>query len=155
MNETVALPPINAEPEDISKALFPPRTQTATVLDRVRNARNVAWARNPVIPSWVNPETVDLDRFFTRPGIARKCHEDFLRIMTEDNADQSHYNFVDPSAGDGAFYDLLPNDRRVGVELVPGRSEFVCRDFLGWKPPMNRQRPCNRPPALCKGRTWA
>lgn len=63
-------------------------------------------------PGWVDPETVDLDRFFTRPGVARACYAVLLETMEADHADTSRYKFVDPSAGEGAFYDLLPLDRR-------------------------------------------
>ena len=140
MNATLALPPINAEPEDVAKALFLPRPQMPDTLAKVREARNATWANNPQIPHWVDPETVDLDRFFTRPGIARKCHQALLQTMTEDHADAGQYKFVDPSAGEGAFYDLLPTDRRVGVEIVPGRVDFECRDFLEWQPRLNGHR---------------
>lgn len=50
-------------------------------------------------------------------------------------AKESEYLFVDPSAGDGVFYDMLPKDRRMGVEIVPGRAEFHCSDYLKWRPP--------------------
>ncbi len=140
MNASIALPPIDAKAEDVARALFPPRPQRPDILNKVREARNAGWDGNPMIPDWVDPETVGLDRFFTRPGVARKCHEALLQTMAEDHADTHQYKFVDPSAGEGAFYDLLPKDRRVGIELVPGRLEFECQDFLEWAPHRNRLR---------------
>lgn len=83
---------------------------------------------------------MDLDRFFTRPGVARACHASFLETMEADHADIGQYKFVEPAAGEGAFYDLLPDDRRIGIEIVPHRDEFVCQDFLGWKPVVNGHR---------------
>ena len=134
------LPPIEASPEEITKTLFPPRLVKPETLDQARKDRNKSWQNNPVIPSWVDLETVDLDRFFTRPAVARKCHDTLIHIMNQDHADPSRYKFVDPSAGDGVFYDLLPSDRRIGIEIVPSRDDFECQDFLEWKPRMNGYR---------------
>ena len=140
MTRNAALPAIDARPEDVTRALFPPRPAGADTLDRVREARNEGWKDNPLIPDWVRPATVDLDRFFTRPGVARACHKALLEAMTADHADAARYKFVDPSAGEGAFYDLLPDDRRIGVEIVPGRLDFERRDFLDWRPAANGHR---------------
>ncbi len=140
MTGDVSLPPIDVAPEDMAKLPFPPRPQKPDTLDRARKARNAAWSKNPLIPGWVNPETVDLDRFFTCPSVARKCYEALLQTMAEDHANPNRYKFVDPSAGEGAFYDLLPSDRRFGIEIVPGRPDFECEDFLEWQPRMNGYR---------------
>lgn len=140
MTGTVMLPPIDATPEAIAKSLLPPPQAQADDLFRAKQERNAGWVNNPMIPGWVKPETVDLDRFFTRPGVARVCHASFLETMEADHADIDQYKFVEPAAGEGVFYDLLPDDRRIGIEIVPHRDEFVCQDFLGWKPAVNEHR---------------
>jgi len=109
-------------------------------LDQVKRIRNRGWEENPAIPSWVDPKKVDLDRFFTRPEIARDCHRSLLKVMGEDHANAEQYRFVEPSAGGGAFYDLLPRERRTGIDIVPGRSDFVCSDFLEWNPEKDGSR---------------
>jgi len=101
----------------------------------VVRARNVGWQRNPAIPGWVKPETVDLDRFFTRTEVAEDCYHNLLSVMRRDYARDGDYLWVDPSAGDGAFHDLLPAGRRMGIEIVPGRMDFHCGDYLEWQPP--------------------
>ena len=101
----------------------------------VLQARNIGWRSNPIIPGWVKPETVDLDRFFTRPEVAEDCYRHLLEYMRKEHANDREYLFVDPSAGDGVFYDMLPASQRMGVELVPGRPEFHCGDYLEWQPP--------------------
>lgn len=99
--------------------------------------RNTGWRSDPAIPGWVKPETVDLDRFFTRPDVAKNCCRSLLSVMRREYAKESEYLFVDPSAGDGVFYDMLPKGRRMGVEIVPGRAEFHRGDYLKWRPPGN------------------
>lgn len=140
MTGTLTLPPIDARPEDVARALFPPKPKQPEILTKAIEERNEAWADNPLIPEWVDPVSVGLDRFFTRPGVARACHKALLETMEEDHADHFRYKFVDPSAGEGAFYDLLPANRRIGVEIVAGRKEFVQQDFLEWKPTANGYR---------------
>ena len=101
-----------------------------------RAYRNRRWHDNPLIPSWVNVDDVGLDQFFTRPEIAAQCHASLLDWMEEDGADIGQYTFVEPGAGLGAFYDLLPVPRRIGIDLTPRRAEFDQADFLSWKPPV-------------------
>ena len=146
MPRDVMLPPIDAEPGEVAKSLFRRRLesehQTSCRADfsEVIQARNAGWASNALIPEWVDLDNVDLDRFFTRPGVADKCYRNLIQMMNGDYADTGSYKFVDPSAGDGAFYDLLPNDRRIGIEIIPGRRDLECADFLSWKPRRNGHR---------------
>ena len=95
--------------------------------------RNRNWASNPLIPSWVDIGSVDLDQFFTAPDIAASCHQNLLAIMRADGAKEPNYKFIEPSAGSGVFYDLLPVDRRIGIDVMPLRKEFIEQDFLSWK----------------------
>ncbi len=103
--------------------------------------RNLSWRRNAHrIPSWVRPERVGLDQFFTREEIARDCFDSLLQWMAQDGARESGYRFIEPAAGMGAFYDLLPPDRRTGIDIVPFREDYEQQDFLGWKPPFDGLR---------------
>ena len=102
--------------------------------------RNLGWANNPQIPRWVNPESVQLDQFFTRREIAEECYESLCEWMRRDGAALSNYKFIEPSAGTGAFYDLLPKERRIGLDIVPFRREYEKVDFLSWEPPANGHR---------------
>lgn len=103
-------------------------------------SRNAGWADNPQIPDWVDPESVGLDQFFTRPDIAEQCYKSLREWMRQDGAGVENYKFIEPSAGMGAFYDLLPPDRRIGLDLIPFRSDYIQADFLSWTPPENGRR---------------
>jgi len=136
----IAQPAANMHPRRIARELFPERPVTDDTIEKAIAARNKAWEGNTLIPSWVSPKKVNLDRFFTRPAVAQECWSALLEIMGRDHADTSRYKFIEPAAGDGVFYDLLPADRRIGVEIVPGRMEFEAADFLSWRPPANGHR---------------
>jgi len=110
--------------------------------------RNKAWAGNPVIPSWVEIDTVDLDQFFTKPSIAQYCHKSLITFMKNDGAVISNYKFIDPSVGAGAFFDLLPYEKRIGLDVLPLQSEIIEHDFLTWdiKPNGARYATIGNPP---------
>ncbi|MCK5103104.1 MAG: hypothetical protein KAR17_09820 [Cyclobacteriaceae bacterium] len=99
--------------------------------------RNKAWENNKHIPSWVDIESIDLDQFFTRPDVAKKCWKAFCDYIIADGGDITKYKFVEPSAGLGSFYDLLPKNKRVGIDLVQFRPEYLKGDFLSWTPHQN------------------
>ena len=96
--------------------------------------RNKSWANNKHIPDWVDVKTVDLDQFFTRPDIAEYCYQSLCSYVTAHKMRLSDYTFVEPSAGLGAFYNLLPENRRIGVDVVRFNAEYTQKDFLSWQP---------------------
>lgn len=99
--------------------------------------RNKSWAKSRYIPSWVNIKDVGLDQFFTRPEIAQECWKSLCTHVDASGGNVSDYKFVEPSAGLGAFYDLLPQDRRVGIDVDAFRAEYIRQDFLSWMPKKN------------------
>ena len=96
--------------------------------------RNESWGKSKYIPKWVNIKEVDLDQFYTRPDIAKSCWESLKQYMSADNVKLSDYDFIEPSAGLGAFYDLLPNKQRIGIDVEKFRLEYIQSDFLAWNP---------------------
>lgn len=99
--------------------------------------RNVHWKENKNIPKWVDIDNVGLDQFFTRPEIAQACWDSLMNVMTKNGADISQYKYIEPSAGLGAFYNLLPSERRVGIDVQQFHSEYIQSDFLAWLPKKN------------------
>lgn len=76
-----------------------------------------------------------LDQFYTKPDIARRCLARAAPLIRRLAGDDPFY--IEPSAGDGAFYDLLPKTRRVGFDLEPRHKDVIKRDFIRmrYKPP--------------------
>lgn len=72
----------------------------------------------------------ELDQFFTRADVAAQCFGALSETLAKLTPANPQWFFVEPSAGDGAFYDLLPPQRRLGLDIAPRRPEFARADFL-------------------------
>ena len=74
-----------------------------------------------------------LDQFYTKPYVASLCWRSLCPVINKlTGKGIKDLYFIEPSVGDGAFYDLLPKNNRCGVDISPRRKEFVGRDFLTW-----------------------
>lgn len=70
------------------------------------------------------------EAYFTSPKLASQC---FDALAAQFDL-ESFELLVEPSAGDGVFLDLMPEDRRIGIDLHPRHPEIVQQDFLLWRP---------------------
>ncbi|MGR3984950.1 MAG: restriction endonuclease subunit M [Gammaproteobacteria bacterium] len=88
----------------------------------------------------------DKDQFFTKPAIAARCFRRFCAVAKTLGVDLDAYYFIEPSAGDGGFYNLLPPRRRIGIDVDPPAGEiFIKQDYLTWQPKRHGQpRPGRR-----------
>ena len=117
------------------KPLFPFRT-----VEQAKEIRNQSWQKCSLIPTWVDKDEVDLDCFFTHPDIAQECSESLFTVMRNDSVNPNNYHYIDPGVGTGVFYNLMPEERRIGIDVLPTRPEFIAQDFLTWAPPDTQNR---------------
>lgn len=97
--------------------------------------RNKEWSKNPIIPKWVDVNNVDLDQFFTKKETAQYCYEKLLSYLKSKNINISDCLFIEPSAGSGSFFDLLPEESRIGLDICPMNKNIQKQEFLSWTPP--------------------
>ena len=83
------------------------------------------------LPFYAVNKKLPEDSFFTDKMIAGECFELFTKSVPED---LHRFTFIDPSAGDGCFYDLLPEGRRVAIDILPRKDYVNKADFLKWYP---------------------
>jgi len=82
----------------------------------------------------VNEENL-LDQYFTSPFIAEKLFRKSYEIISVYEGEKiSDYTWVEPSAGDGCFYDLMP-DKKIGIDICPLRDNFIKADYLHYNLP--------------------
>ena len=87
------------------------------------------------LPHYAISKSLPADSYFTSRKTAEKCF-----AFVKDTINVNDYTFIEPSAGEGSFYDLLPEDRRIGIELHSRRPEFIQQDYLTWYPPSNSDK---------------
>lgn len=76
-----------------------------------------------------------LDQFYTNPIYAA----DFLKKITS-KVDLATFDvLLEPSAGNGSFYNLMDPSKRVGIDLEPKAPGIIQHDFLTWIPPLNQK----------------
>jgi len=66
-----------------------------------------------------------MDNFYTHPKIATKCWKELESIIDIHDYDL----FLEPSAGEGSFFDLLP-EPKLGIDVKPLRSDIIKENFL-------------------------
>ena len=86
-------------------------------------------------PSWVykNDYKIELDQYYTSDSIAIECLNYFRATAKKIGIDLSEYTHIEPSAGEGAFYDLLP-DNSIGMDLDTTRRDILTMNFFDFMP---------------------
>lgn len=107
--------------------------------------RDKAWNSTDLthlIPNWVRGREIGLDQYNTLPSVAKYCWDSFQKILKRDGAILKNYRIIEPSAGTGSFYNLLPKNNRIGIDIEKFNKEYQQRDFLTWAPNNTNNRPC-------------
>jgi len=102
--------------------------------------RNTNWNNLGVIPKWMKNKDFDLDQFFTKKEIAKKCIDDFLSFLKAKKEDVNNILFIEPSAGNGSFYFQLNVKEKIGIDIMPLHPEIKLQDFLTFNPPKTNKK---------------
>ena len=125
----------------------------------VRDGTVQRWIRQKQVPAFYKNDLLrvmgrnchvgvdESDQFYTAPGVAEHCVAAFHEVMRAYDISLRGYKYVEPSAGCGYFYRLLPSGRRIGIDIDPqiapdGRNllrGITRADFLRWNPPTGKQ----------------
>ena len=78
--------------------------------------------------------TKKLDQYYTKPAVAKRLFLVTEKIIKQYEPDLSKFFWIEPSAGAGAFYDCLPPDKRIGIEIDPpeGETRFLKMSFYNY-----------------------
>lgn len=89
------------------------------------------------------------DQFFTNKKTAEYCYHKALEVISQYES-LNGYTFIEPSAGDGSFYNLMPKGS-IGVDIEPKYEGVVQADFLQWKPDVEKSIIIGNPPFGLRG----
>lgn len=99
---------------------------TLTVLTRVQKVNTIKQNRLALSRT--------LDQFYTTPEVAMVCVNAFLAYVRYE-PDKQEYTFIEPSAGTGSFFNILP-DPKIGIDIAPAPNTngILKENFLEWIP---------------------
>ena len=79
-----------------------------------------------------------VDLYYTKPDVAARCLDRFRQQAAALGIPLDECQWIEPSAGAGAFLRLLPRQSRIGIDIAPppGADALGIRraDFLTWEP---------------------
>ena len=79
------------------------------------------------------------DQYYTKKNIAQKCFEYLLEVLNNLGIDKKKYIFIEPSAGSGSFFHLLPT-KKIGIDIEEQpNKEIIQTDYLEWTPKDNKK----------------
>lgn len=76
-----------------------------------------------------------LDQFYTKPSVAETCYAFLLATLPKLGLRSRQAFFVEPSAGNGSFFNLVKSKRKIGLDLDPNGKGILKQDFFTWKGP--------------------
>jgi hypothetical protein len=77
------------------------------------------------------------DQFYTPIETASHCFEIFKQTIDALGESVDDYHFIEPSAGDGSFLNVLPVDKTTAMDVEPKNDTIMRHNYLTWKPETN------------------
>jgi hypothetical protein len=68
------------------------------------------------------------DQFYTKPAVAKACYQRLQDFLADNEIKAAAY--LEPCAGKGSFFDLLPPGARLGFDLEPKAKGVLEGDFF-------------------------
>lgn len=93
------------------------------------------------------------DQFYTKREVARHCLGVFRKAAKANGYDLRDHIYLEPSAGEGCFTDLLPPRRRLSLDIDPRAENIRKADFLTWTPEKGKYAVIGNPPFGVRGAT--
>lgn len=79
------------------------------------------------------------NQFFTHKDTAKECVNILYNLLESYGLNISDYQFVEPSAGAGAFLSYLPEDT-IAMDIESfNNSKIIIQDFFDWEPDPNKK----------------
>jgi hypothetical protein len=86
--------------------------------------------------NYSNYSTKEKDQFFTPVETAVKCFQIFTDVIKTYGEKPTDFKYIEPSAGDGRFLQVLPSDT-IALDIEPRHPSVINADYLNWYPSEN------------------
>ncbi|WHQ37193.1 SAM-dependent methyltransferase [Spiroplasma sp. SV19] len=77
----------------------------------------------------------ELDQYFTKHSIAEELFNITIDEIKKYEKNINNYVWLEPSVGQGCFFDLLPENRKIGIDIDPKRKDVIKSDYLKYNLP--------------------
>lgn len=77
-----------------------------------------------------------LDKFYTTPYYAKKCIDIVYSLYKSSDFDL----VVEPSAGNGSFFNQIINENKIGIDISPDAPNILKMDFFNYIPDSNKKK---------------
>ncbi len=74
------------------------------------------------------------DQFYTPQSTAKYCFDVFKKKLNELGENIEDYYFIEPSAGNGSFLQVLPDAKTIALDIEPRADGILAQNYLSWKP---------------------
>jgi hypothetical protein len=80
-----------------------------------------------------------LDEFYTKQSTANYCFDVLKAVLKKIDIKIEDYSFIEPSVGDGSFFNIMPMNRRVGIDINPNIKglNIITNNYLDFLPTNN------------------
>lgn len=89
-------------------------------------------------------KAIELDQFFTKESLATNLFIVLQNYVKKENIQSGIW--LEPSAGSGAFYKLMPQNNRLGIDIHPQIEGVIQSDFLEYSLPSHDYITLGNPP---------
>lgn len=96
------------------------------IIDENKNINNTALSINNMN---------SLDQFYTKEHISEEC----INILKKYISFNDYDYILEPSAGTGSFYKLLPENKRIGLDLEPKFNGILKMNYFDFIPEKNKK----------------
>lgn len=91
-------------------------------------------------------------QFYTKPSVAADCFKRLREFLRIHKINYKSYTFIEPSAGNCSFFNLLPKNKRVGIDIDPkNNNELIQENFLKYEIPNYKSILIGNPPFGLRG----
>jgi hypothetical protein len=78
------------------------------------------------------------DQFFTPVDTVINCFKIFIDVIKQFGENSTEFTYIEPSAGDGRFLEVLPSDT-IALDIEPRHPSVINADYLDWFPNKNKK----------------
>ena len=79
------------------------------------------------------------DQYFTKDTLAKELFQKTNEIISKYENNIKEFQWIEPSAGNGVFYNLLPKNNRIGIDIYPKNNEIIKSDYLNYILPKTKK----------------